>query len=118
MRSSNIEIAGLGEHQRASLRDVGQRRNKSASCSRGARSTTVGAAPHRLHRARRPSWYCNFAPRRLMRSRAGEANPTVTFSGLFDLQWWVYPLVALGLTHATIAAVTIYLHRHQTHRAL
>jgi stearoyl-CoA desaturase (Delta-9 desaturase) len=38
--------------------------------------------------------------------------------GLFDLQWWAYPLVALGLTHATIAAVTIYLHRHQTHRAL
>jgi len=39
-------------------------------------------------------------------------------SGLFDLQWWAYPLIALGLTHATIAAVTIYLHRHQTHRAL
>jgi stearoyl-CoA desaturase (delta-9 desaturase) len=40
------------------------------------------------------------------------------YTGLFDLQWWAYPLVALGLTHATIAAVTIYLHRHQTHRAL
>jgi fatty-acid desaturase len=39
-------------------------------------------------------------------------------SGLFDLQWWAYPMVALGLTHVTIAAVTIYLHRHQTHRAL
>jgi stearoyl-CoA desaturase (delta-9 desaturase) len=39
-------------------------------------------------------------------------------SGLFDLQWWAYPLIALGLTHATIAAVTVYLHRHQTHRAL
>ena len=39
-------------------------------------------------------------------------------SGLFDLRWWAYPLIALGLTHATIAAVTIYLHRHQTHRAL
>ena len=42
----------------------------------------------------------------------------MVLSGLFDLQWWAYPLVALGLTHATIAAVTIYLHRHQTHRAL
>jgi stearoyl-CoA desaturase (delta-9 desaturase) len=42
----------------------------------------------------------------------------MVFSGLFDLQWWAYPLIALGLTHATIAAVTIYLHRHQTHRAL
>jgi len=39
-------------------------------------------------------------------------------SGLFDLQWWAYPLIALGLTHITIASVTIYLHRHQTHRSL
>jgi stearoyl-CoA desaturase (delta-9 desaturase) len=45
-------------------------------------------------------------------------NPTMVFSGLFDLRWWAYPLVALALTHATIASVTIYLHRHQTHRAL
>jgi len=40
------------------------------------------------------------------------------FSGLFDLPWWGYALVALGLTHITIAAVTIYLHRCQAHRAL
>lgn len=40
------------------------------------------------------------------------------FSGIFLLPWWGYPVVALGLTHATIIAVTIYLHRHQTHRAL
>ncbi|HEU0199699.1 MAG TPA: fatty acid desaturase [Burkholderiaceae bacterium] len=40
------------------------------------------------------------------------------FSGIFNLPWWAYPLIALGLTHVTIAAVTIYLHRHQTHRAL
>ena len=38
--------------------------------------------------------------------------------GLIDLAWWGYVLVALGLTHITIAAVTIYLHRHQAHRAL
>lgn len=31
---------------------------------------------------------------------------------------WGLVLVALGLTHVTIASVTIYLHRHQTHRAL
>jgi stearoyl-CoA desaturase (delta-9 desaturase) len=42
----------------------------------------------------------------------------MVLSGLFDLPWWAYPLVALVLTHLTIAAVTIYLHRHQTHRAL
>ncbi|HEX2197857.1 MAG TPA: fatty acid desaturase [Burkholderiales bacterium] len=40
------------------------------------------------------------------------------FSGLFDLPWWGYVLVALGLTHVTIAAVTIFLHRCQAHRAL
>jgi len=39
-------------------------------------------------------------------------------SGLISLPWWGYVLVALGLTHVTIAAVTIYLHRHQAHRGL
>ncbi|MFZ1907491.1 MAG: fatty acid desaturase [Burkholderiales bacterium] len=40
------------------------------------------------------------------------------FSGFFDLPWWGYTLVGLGLTHVTIASVTIFLHRHQAHRAL
>jgi stearoyl-CoA desaturase (delta-9 desaturase) len=40
------------------------------------------------------------------------------FSGLLDLPWWGLALVALGLTHVTIAAVTIFLHRCQAHRAL
>jgi stearoyl-CoA desaturase (delta-9 desaturase) len=40
------------------------------------------------------------------------------FSGLLDLAWWGYALAALALTHVTIAAVTIYLHRCQAHRAL
>ncbi len=40
------------------------------------------------------------------------------FSGFFELPWWGYVLVALGLTHITIAAVTIFLHRCQAHRAL
>jgi len=39
-------------------------------------------------------------------------------SGLIDLPWWGYVLVALALTHVTIASVTIFLHRHQAHRAL
>ncbi len=39
-------------------------------------------------------------------------------SGIFNLPWWGYALVALALTHVTIAGVTIYLHRHQAHRAL
>ncbi|PWT72546.1 MAG: acyl-CoA desaturase [Proteobacteria bacterium] len=39
-------------------------------------------------------------------------------AGAIPLPWWGYVLVALGLTHVTIAAVTIFLHRHQAHRAL
>ncbi|HEX5539555.1 MAG TPA: acyl-CoA desaturase, partial [Methylophilaceae bacterium] len=38
--------------------------------------------------------------------------------GLIVLPWWGYVLVALAFTHVTIAAVTIYLHRCQAHRAL
>ena len=40
------------------------------------------------------------------------------FSGVFDLPWWGYVLAALALTQVTIASVTIFLHRHQTHHAL
>jgi stearoyl-CoA desaturase (delta-9 desaturase) len=38
--------------------------------------------------------------------------------GLVPLPWWGYVVVTLALTHVTIAAVTIYLHRHSAHRAL
>jgi stearoyl-CoA desaturase (Delta-9 desaturase) len=40
------------------------------------------------------------------------------FSGVFNLPWWGDLVVALLLTHVTIVAVTIFLHRHQAHRAL
>lgn len=40
------------------------------------------------------------------------------FNGLIDLPWWGYVLVALALTHVTIVSVTVFLHRHQAHRAL
>src|SRR3970040_2082019 len=43
---------------------------------------------------------------------------TMLSSGIFDLPWWAHILIALALTHMTIVAVTIFLHRHQTHRAL
>ncbi|WP_148716012.1 DesA family fatty acid desaturase [Chitinolyticbacter meiyuanensis] len=39
-------------------------------------------------------------------------------NGLIDLPWWGYIVVTLVLTHITIASVTIYLHRHQAHRAI
>jgi stearoyl-CoA desaturase (delta-9 desaturase) len=39
-------------------------------------------------------------------------------TGLLDLPWWGYIAVTLVLTHITIAAVTIYLHRAMAHRAL
>ena len=38
--------------------------------------------------------------------------------GLMPLPWWGYVVVTLALTHVTIAAVTIYLHRSQAHRGL
>jgi len=38
--------------------------------------------------------------------------------GLLDLPWWGVMLAALLMTHFTIIAVTLYLHRHQAHRAL
>ncbi len=43
---------------------------------------------------------------------------SVLFSGVFDLPWWGCVIAALALTHVTIVAVTVYLHRHQSHQAL
>src|SRR3977135_2523428 len=40
------------------------------------------------------------------------------FSGFLVWPGWGYVVAALALTHVTIAAVTIYLHRCQAHRAL
>ena len=45
-------------------------------------------------------------------------EPNLLFSGVFDLPWWGVTLYALGLTHITIVSVTVFLHRHQAHRAL
>ena len=42
----------------------------------------------------------------------------IFIDGVIDLPAWGYVLVALGVTHITIASVTIYLHRCQAHRAL
>jgi stearoyl-CoA desaturase (Delta-9 desaturase) len=38
--------------------------------------------------------------------------------GLLALSWWKLLLIGLVTTHATIIAVTVYLHRCQTHRSL
>ena len=38
--------------------------------------------------------------------------------GVWQLQWWQIILVTLGLTHITMISVTVFLHRHQAHRAL
>jgi stearoyl-CoA desaturase (delta-9 desaturase) len=38
--------------------------------------------------------------------------------GLINLPWWGYLLFTAVMTHITIICVTIYLHRHQAHRAL
>jgi stearoyl-CoA desaturase (Delta-9 desaturase) len=39
-------------------------------------------------------------------------------NGLWNLSWWQVVLYTLVTTHITIAAVTIFLHRTQTHRAM
>jgi stearoyl-CoA desaturase (delta-9 desaturase) len=39
-------------------------------------------------------------------------------NGLLPLPWWGYVVAAFALTHITIAAVTIFLHRGQAHRGL
>lgn len=45
--------------------------------------------------------------------------PSLLAYGLLGhLSWLSYIVIALVFTHITIAAVTIYLHRHQAHRAL
>jgi stearoyl-CoA desaturase (Delta-9 desaturase) len=41
----------------------------------------------------------------------------IIFAGVFDLPGWAVAIVALGLTHVTIVAVTLFLHRHQAHHA-
>ena len=39
-------------------------------------------------------------------------------NGLLAASWWQIVLYTLVTTHITIASVTIYLHRHQAHRAM
>jgi len=47
-----------------------------------------------------------------------DASINVLAHGLLDLAWWQVVLVTLLMTHVTISAVTIFLHRAQAHRAL
>lgn len=38
--------------------------------------------------------------------------------GMWDLHWWQIALFTLVMTHVTMICVTVFLHRHQAHRAL
>jgi len=38
--------------------------------------------------------------------------------GLLHLSWWGDIIATLLLIHITIISITVYLHRHQAHRAL
>ena len=51
-------------------------------------------------------------------SAAFDATLNWMANGLLDFSGWQVLFVILGLTHVTIASVTIFLHRHQAHRAL
>ena len=39
-------------------------------------------------------------------------------AGTWDLSWWQMALFTLAMTHVTMVSVTVFLHRHQAHRAL
>jgi stearoyl-CoA desaturase (delta-9 desaturase) len=47
-------------------------------------------------------------------------NDIISFAagGLLQANWWQVVLFTLGMTHITIVAVTIFLHRSQAHRGL
>lgn len=47
-------------------------------------------------------------------------NSTIDWlaNGLWTLHWWQIVLFTLAMTHVTMISVTIFLHRHQAHRAL
>jgi stearoyl-CoA desaturase (delta-9 desaturase) len=47
-----------------------------------------------------------------------DASINLLAHGLLDLAWWQVLLATLVMTHVTISAVTIFLHRAQAHRAL
>jgi stearoyl-CoA desaturase (Delta-9 desaturase) len=38
--------------------------------------------------------------------------------GMWNITWWQIVLFALAMTHVTMISVTVFLHRHQAHRAL
>jgi len=38
--------------------------------------------------------------------------------GMWNIAWWQIILFALAMTHVTMISVTVFLHRHQAHRAL
>jgi stearoyl-CoA desaturase (delta-9 desaturase) len=42
----------------------------------------------------------------------------MTLHGILDVSFWQAVVITLAMTHLTIAAVTIFLHRAQAHRAL
>ena len=43
---------------------------------------------------------------------------TIINISVWQLPWWGYVLLALGLTHITIVCVTVFLHRMQAHRSV
>ncbi len=63
----------------------------------------------------------NPARLRMRVARPLETNNECTsmlLNGVLDWSWWQLTIAGLLLTHVTIAAVTIFLHRAQAHRAL
>jgi len=49
---------------------------------------------------------------------AKDVMDSILIFGVFNLPWWGIVIATFVLTHVTIVAVTVFLHRHQAHRAL
>jgi stearoyl-CoA desaturase (delta-9 desaturase) len=54
----------------------------------------------------------------ILRPTLLEENFMTLATGLLQWHWWHPVLYTLALTHISIIAVTVYLHRHSAHRAL
>ena len=55
---------------------------------------------------------------RLCRLRRRSKSGNAVLTGLLDISGWGIVAYTLVVTHLTIICVTVYLHRHQAHRAL
>src|SRR5690606_17274259 len=99
-----------------------RRRDGAAGATREGPTGTAVARVDGAQRGQRaacasflPMFRCCLSGRMARKLQNGEG---LMLQGLLDLPWWGYVVVVLATTHVTIAAVPIFLHRHQAPRPL